>query len=123
MTSRMNACFGLPIALATSIALVALPATAQMRPANDPDQRAAATERQMSDAERVTLTHGGLALPFGTITVPKDVPLGAGYVAGVPRLGVPALTETDAELGVAYIGGIRKDGATALPSGLAMGAT
>lgn len=36
---------------------------------------------------------------------------------------MPALTETDASLGVAWVGGIRRDGATALPSGMAMGAT
>ena len=89
----------------------------------DPDARAAAVERRMTDAERVTITHGILAIPFGDTKVPEGVPLGAGYVAGIPRLAVPALTETDASLGVAYVGGLRKDGATALPSGLAMGAT
>jgi hypothetical protein len=39
------------------------------------------------------------------------------------RLGVPALKETDASLGVAYAMGARGDGATALPSGMAMAAT
>ncbi|WP_366857331.1 glycoside hydrolase family 3 N-terminal domain-containing protein, partial [Novosphingobium sp.] len=44
-------------------------------------------------------------------------------VPGLPRLDVPALTETDASLGVAWLGGLRHDGATALPSGLAQAAT
>jgi beta-glucosidase len=42
---------------------------------------------------------------------------------GIDRLGVPALKETDASLGVAYAMGARGDGATALPSGMAMAAT
>lgn len=50
--------------------------------------------------------------------------MAAGYVAGVPRLGIPALTETDASLGVTNPMRLRAgDGATALPSGLALAAT
>ena len=57
------------------------------------------------------------ALPAGAV-------YGAGYIAGVPRLAIPALTETDASLGVSYVGNLRGDGgATPLPSGVAMGAT
>ncbi len=89
----------------------------------DPDTRAASTERQMSDDERVRLTHGIMAVPYLGSKIPAEAPFGAGYVEGIPRLGIPALTETDAGLGVGYVGGLRKDGATALPSGLAMGAT
>ena len=48
---------------------------------------------------------------------------GAGYFAGGPRLGVPALYETDASLGVTWIGGARGSGGTQLPSGVAQGAT
>lgn len=87
------------------------------------DRKAAATEAALTDAERVGLLHGIMALPFDGTMVPEGVPFGAGYIAGIARLGVPALTETDASLGVSYIGGMRRDGATALPSGLAMGAT
>ena len=56
---------------------------------------------------------------------PAGVTIGAGYVPGVPRLGIPALVETDASLGVANLGGsLRKgDVATALPSGLALAAS
>lgn len=92
-------------------------------PAIDPDARAAAVERQMTGDERVRITHGIMAIPYGETRIPPAAPFGAGYVEGLPRLGVPPLTETDASLGVAYVGGLRKDGATALPSGLAMGAT
>ncbi|WP_343528930.1 glycoside hydrolase family 3 C-terminal domain-containing protein [Sphingomonas sp.] len=91
--------------------------------ADDAAARARATETQMTDAERIRLTHGIMALPLGKETIPYDAVLGAGYIQGVERLGVPALRETDASLGVTWVGGARKDGATALPSGMAMGAT
>ena len=96
-------------------------AAAQAAPC--PDDRAATTEKAMHADERTTLTIGIMALPMFGDPLPKEAILGAGYVAGIPRLGVPALTQTDASLGVAYVGGARKDGATALPSGMAMGAT
>ncbi len=88
------------------------------------DQRAAATAAAMTPAERDNLAHGIMAIPFGGFTaVPPEATLGAGYIAGVPRLGVPALRESDASLGVAWIGGLRHDGATALPSGMALGSS
>lgn len=87
------------------------------------DRKAAATEAALTDEERVRLLNGIMAVPFGGAVVPEGVPFGAGYIAGIDRLGIPALTETDASLGVSYLGGIRRDGATALPSGLAMGAS
>lgn len=101
----------------TSVAQTA--ATAASKTAED---RAAATVRQMTPAEKTILTHGIMPLPVGPNPpkFPDDAVPGAGYVAGIPRLGVPALTETDASLGVSYVFGLRKDGATALPSGLAM---
>lgn len=88
------------------------------------DRRAAETERRMQPDERTVLTHGLWAIPLiPNVTIPAEAVLGAGYVTGIPRLDVPALIETDASLGVSYIAGLRKDGATALPSATAMGAT
>lgn len=85
-------------------------------------ERARETVRKMTAEEKVILTHGIMALPLGPNTppMPEDAVPGAGYIAGLPRLGIPALRETDASLGVAYAAGLRKDDATALPSGLAM---
>jgi beta-glucosidase len=90
----------------------------------DPEARAIATEKAMTDAERTTLTLGVMAIPLGApVDLPADAVPGAGYVAGIPRLGVPSLRESDASLGVSYVMGLRKDGATALPSGMLMGST
>ena len=90
---------------------------------SDPDARAAATEKAMTAQERVTLTHGIMPMPLWPVPIPKEAVPGAGYIPGIPRLNVPPLKETDASLGVSYVGGLRRDGATALPSGMAMGAT
>ncbi len=88
------------------------------------DTRAAATEARMTAAERLVLTQGVMPLPFGKpIEVPSEAIPGAGYVSGIPRLSIPSLRETDASLGIAWVFGLRKDGATALPSGLALAAT
>ncbi|NIJ38804.1 beta-glucosidase [Sphingopyxis panaciterrae] len=85
----------------------------------------------MTDDERFSMLHGFMPIPIGPYANPelqakwpKDVIFGAGYVAGVPRLGIPSQRATDASLGVTNPFGIRKgDTATALPAGLAIGAT
>ena len=92
--------------------------------AADPDARAAATVAQMQPGELTLLTTGVMVLPFvDHLPIPPGAVIGAGFIPGIPRLHVPALKETDASLGVAWVMGTRHDGATALPSGLAMGAT
>lgn len=108
------------LALATVIS-----APAYAAPSTDPAARAAATEAAMTPDERVILTKGVMAIPLaGPVDLPPDAVLGAGYIAGIPRLGVPSLTETDASLGVSYVMNLRNDGgATALPSAMSMGAT
>jgi beta-glucosidase len=96
--------------------------------ANDPDARAAAVVAQMNPEELTQLTVGIMPLPAfdprpSPPPLPADAVIGAGYVPGVPRLQIPSLRESDASLGVAWVLGMRHDGATALPSALAMGAT
>ncbi len=99
------------------------PSSGMARPVTA-DTRATATERAMQGDERTVLTHGLWAIPLiPNVRIPAEAILGAGYVTGIPRLGVPALVETDASLGVSYIANLRKDGATALPSATAMGST
>lgn len=116
--------------LITSAALLATASVAVAQPVHKNDTataevRAAATVLQMTPEEKTVLTHGIVAIPLipGAPPLPADAVLGAGYIAGIDRLGIPSLRETDASLGVAYVMGIRKDGATALPSGVAMAAT
>ncbi len=89
------------------------------------ETRAGETVEQMRQDEKTVLTHGIMPIAFGADAAPPppDSVPGAGYIAGIERLGVPALKETDASLGVTYIMGLRKDGATALPSGVAMAST
>ena len=58
----------------------------------------------MTDDERFSLLVGvmgaGELWPVRDERIPPDVPMSAGYVPGVPRLGVPALLMSDAGLGV-----------------------
>ncbi len=86
-----------------------------------PDARADLVIEQMTNEEK-------LSLVVGTSQRPEGETVGAaGYVAGLPRLGIPMLKESNAELGVA-IPPLQdtispEDEATALPSGLATAAT
>lgn len=86
-------------------------------------ERAVETNAQLTNEERVQLTLGHIAMPFFDAPMPEEARIGAGYIAGVPRLDVPALFETDASHGVTWLGGLRGTGGTALPSGIAQGAT
>ena len=59
------------------------------------DARARETEQQMTDEERFSLLVSVMGtnpvLPVRDERIPAGVPMSAGYVPGVPRLGVPAL--------------------------------
>ena len=87
-----------------------------------PDERAALLIEQLTLDEMISLVHG--PMPALLETPPEDAAMGAGYIPGVARLGIPALNETDASLGIANPRQVRKgDGATGLPSGLALAST
>jgi len=70
----------------------------------DPDARARETEARMTDDERFSMLYSLMVRIFGTNAreprVPADLPAVAGYVRGVARLGIPALTLADTSLGV-----------------------
>ena len=91
------------------------------------DVRAWETEQQMTDEERFSLLVSVMGtnpvLPVRDERIPAGVPMSAGYVPGVPRLGVPALLMSDASLGVTNPGYRPGDTATALPAGIALGAS
>ncbi len=89
-----------------------------------PAQRAQMALDKMTEQEKLALVHGVIAAPWGGKPRPNGSIGSAGYVSGVPRLGIPALQETDAELGVANPGDVRPgDTATAMPSDLALAST
>ena len=92
-----------------------------------PDQRARDTEQKMTDAERFAMLFSLMGVN-GVVQVrdpriPAGVAMSAGYVAGVPRLGVPALIMSDGSLGITNPGYRKGDTATALPAGLMLGAS
>lgn len=81
----------------------------------------------MTDDERFSLVlglmGGGEMWPLRDARIPPGVPVSAGYVPGIARLGVPALQMSDAGLGVTNPGFRPGDTATALPAGLALAAS
>ncbi|SOJ52825.1 Thermostable beta-glucosidase B [Mycobacterium simulans] len=93
----------------------------------DPDGRAREVEMRMTDDERFALLVGvmgaGELWPLRDQRIPEGTAMSAGYVPGVPRLGVPALLMSDASLGVTNPGYRPGDTATALPASLALAAS
>ena len=90
-----------------------------MNPSLSPDDRASLVVKQMTLDEKITLLHGtGMAglSPLSPLIVHSNG--GAGYVPGIPRLGIPAIQMSDAAYGVRMSG---ENGrySTALPSDLA----
>jgi beta-glucosidase len=108
-----------------SAAALATSAAAQTpAPASDPDARAKATLSQMTQDEKISLLHGPMPLMTPPAKRPVGVAMGAGYIQGVERLGVPMLLETDASLGVSNLNNIRPgDEATALPASISLAAS
>lgn len=78
-----------------------------------PDVRADYLLRQMTQAEKVQLVHGGATVMY------QSLPMGAGgWVPGIPRLGIPDIYYEDGSVGVS--GGVGSS--TALPSSVASAA-
>ena len=112
-------------ALAEQSSTVAAPMVTMRGPWLDrslsPEARADAALAAMTLEEKLALLRTAMA---GLGGPPTKLPAGAGLMAGVPRLGISAVAETDASLGVANLGGFRKsDVATALPSSLVLGSS
>ncbi len=88
-----------------------------------PDERAAMVVKEMTLDEKIQLLHGtGMAglSPLSPLIVQSNG--GAGYVPGIPRLGIPPIQMSDAAYGVRMSG---ENGrySTALPSCVAGAAT
>jgi beta-glucosidase len=89
-----------------------------------PDERASLVLKQMTLDEKISLLHGtGMEPSLGPVS-PLHVRSngGAGYVVGVPRLGIPDIQMSDAAYGVRQSG---ENGrySTALPSNLGAAAS
>jgi len=95
-----------------------------MNKALSPDQRAALLEAQMTTEEKLEVVHGPMGRARLGIPKPERALGSAGFIPGIPRLGIPDLQEADASVGVTNPGNIRPgDGATAFPSIMALAAT
>ena len=97
-------------------------------PTLSPDARAELALKAMSAQEKLSLVFGYFGAPKADASYrpPPAARMGsAGYVPGIPRLGIPPQWETDAGLGVATQGASTDAyrERTALPSGLATAAT
>lgn len=113
------------ILLTVVISTALSPVAAAARESGDAaERRAEQTLSKMTLEEKIRLLHGPMPMMLPPSKRPEGVAMGAGFIEGVPRLGVPMLVETDASLGVSNLMEIRKgDVATALPSGLSLAST
>src|SRR5689334_23958174 len=120
MRRARNAFGAFPVKLITAVLLAVAPLA--LAESGDPDVRAGSTLAQMTQDEKLSMLRGFIVQTWPAGKFPADVPKGSGYVPGVPRLGIPALTEADGSLGVANMAGGERpnDEATAVPSGPAM---
>lgn len=120
-------------AIAIACALGAIPfATAQdsAQPWMNADLSAAERTqlvlKEMTMDEKLLLVVGyfGTDAPWKNFTRPAEShPQSAGFVYGVPRLGIPNIWQADAGIGVASQGGPNVRERTALPSGMNTAAT
>jgi beta-glucosidase len=107
------------------VALTACGAAAMCANASEagPDARAEALVRAMTLEEKIHLLHGTLGFAYGGKPAPDGAHQGAGFIAALPRLGIPALQLNDGPLGVRNIAGGPAGRATAFPSSQALAAT
>ena len=123
----MGRTYGLRAALFIASAGAALMPAASLgaQPAANAEQRAADAVSKMTLDEKLGLVMGYFATDWPKYHPVAAVRYGsAGYVPGIPRLGITPQWETDAGVGVATQGGAAvKRERTALPSGIATAAT
>jgi beta-glucosidase len=111
----------------TSVAIAAPATRPWMDRTLSPDARAALVVGQMNRDEKLSLVFGYFATDDKgrSYRAPDASRQGsAGFVPGIPRLGIPPQWQTDAGVGVATQGGAaEKRERTALPSGMATAAS
>lgn len=88
-----------------------------------PDQRADMVLKQMTLDEKIQLVHGtGWGVLRQGDPVPPRSNLGAGFVPGIERLGIPDINLADSAVGI-RMAALQSRYATLLPSSLALAAT
>jgi beta-glucosidase len=76
-----------------------------MNPSLSPDERASLVVKEMTLDEKISLLHGTGMSGLGPVSpLAAKSNGGAGYVVGVPRLGIPAIQMSDAAYGVRMSG-------------------
>jgi beta-glucosidase len=117
---------GLLGAAAVSLAGLATASIAEVPSSHaSAEARAEAAVKKMTRDEKLTLVLGYFGSDWEGKKPPTPARYGsAGYVPGIPRLGIPPQWQTDAGVGVATQGGAAtKRERTSLPSGIATAAT
>ncbi len=91
----------LTIAVTSAIAQSGGKARPWMNPSLSPDERAAMVVKEMTLDEKISLLHGTGSKGLGPVNGQNAQSNGgAGYVVGVPRLGIPGIQMSDAAYGV-----------------------
>ncbi len=132
MFLRKLTCLKLTFILAMLVAPQCPVASAQSQPQQNgpwmdkslsPDQRADMVIKEMTLDEKIQLVHGtGWGVLRGGDGVPTKSNLGAGFVAGIERLGIPDINLADSAVGV-RMAALQSRYATLLPSVLGLAAT
>ncbi len=134
MLVRKLTCSQLTFGLVLAVSLVSqIPlASAQSQPQQSrpwmdkslsPDQRADMVLKEMTLDEKIQLVHGtGWGVLRGGEAVPTRSNLGAGYVLGIDRLGIPDINLADSAVGI-RMAALQSRYATLLPSVLGLAAT
>src|SRR4029077_756932 len=93
--------FALRLAVAQSGSFSKTSPKPWMNPSLSPDERAALVVKEMTLDEKISLLHGTGMSGLGPVSpLAMHSNGGAGYVVGIPRLGIPAIQMSDAAYGV-----------------------
>jgi beta-glucosidase len=88
-----------------------------------PDRRADLVIKQMTLDEKIQLVHGtGWGVLREGDPVPANSNFGAGFTAGIPRLGIPDMNEADSAVGI-RMAALQSRYATLLPTTLGAAAS
>ncbi|QWT19658.1 glycoside hydrolase family 3 C-terminal domain-containing protein [Bacillus sp. NP157] len=116
----------LAFAITTGLAGAATAATPPAQPWMDrslsPDKRAELMVAAMTDDEKFRLIRTDFGMKSDKHPQPEGALGNAGFIPAMPRIGLPAVQETDAGLGVTRPG-VDNTGAVSLPAGLATAAS